>query len=110
MKRSLNDIMERVAQVLPRLAMFLGLIGVLVGSAIMITCAGAGLGANKGGKIGWGSTGLVFLEGFAGFLIVAVFCAFFVGTIYLLVRTSEDVHALRKEMESHPKARDPRGD
>jgi hypothetical protein len=91
--------------------MLLGLMGVLVGSVIMVTCTAAGLGAKKGGgKIDWSSTGLGFLAGLVGFLIVIIFSAFFVGTIYLLVRTSEDVHALRKQMESHPEAQDPRRD
>jgi hypothetical protein len=102
--------MERVARILPRLTMLLGLIGVLVGSAIMVTCTAAGLGAKKDGKIDWSSTGLGFLEGLAGFLVVTIFSAFFVGTIYLLVRTSEDVHALRKQLESNPEAHDPRRD
>jgi hypothetical protein len=104
----LNGMMKRVARILPRLTILLGLIGVLAGSAILVTCTAAGLGVKKGGKIDWSSTGLGFLEGLVGFLIVIILSAFFVGTIYLMVRTSEDVHAIRKKMESPPEAHDPR--
>jgi hypothetical protein len=95
-----RPIMERVARVVPRLNVLIGLIGVVAGAIILVTCTSTGLLSKRNGKIAWGSAGLGFLEGLAGFLMVLLFTAFFVGSIYLLVRTSEDVRAIRKALET----------
>src|SRR3954464_11712429 len=53
--------MERVARVVPRLNVLIGLIGVVAGSIILVTCTSTGLLSKRNGKIAWGSAGLGFL-------------------------------------------------
>jgi hypothetical protein len=108
MKRRVS-LMERAARAVPRLNVLVGLIGVLLGCAILVTCTSMAIPSKKDPQF-WKLAGFGFLYAFGGFLVVIVATVFFVGTIYLIVRTSEDVRAVRRRIESSEQTPEPRRD
>jgi hypothetical protein len=97
MRAETARLLERIGRLMGPLSWALAVAGVLTGLILLATCAATA-----------GVTGA--LAGIGSLIVIVVFMIFFVGSVYYLTTTHDDVRAIRRNLEDQPSAAAERGE